>query len=163
MSKDCQKAKKMDRFLDLCVSSLRRGHANLLCIVPNFVNVFRVSPRTKVSLIVLIYIPYAREKSAVRGPSDMMPLSFGHDESAVSIVCINEIPASTYPCSFALGKNVRARVEPIIGMSGHEGFCRYEGKLGRCIKFSFFMAISMLSGRLCPSEGKTADTELGCC
>ncbi len=30
----------MDRFLDLCVSSLRRGHANLLCIVPNFVNVF---------------------------------------------------------------------------------------------------------------------------
>ena len=33
-------AKKMDLFLELCVSSLRRGHANLLCIVPNFVNVF---------------------------------------------------------------------------------------------------------------------------
>ena len=26
--------KKCDTFLDLCVSSLRRGHANLLCIVP---------------------------------------------------------------------------------------------------------------------------------
>ena len=26
--------KKCDTLLDLCVSSLRRGHANLLCIVP---------------------------------------------------------------------------------------------------------------------------------
>jgi len=26
--------KKFEPFLDLCVSSLRRGHANLLCIVP---------------------------------------------------------------------------------------------------------------------------------
>ena len=26
--------KKFDTLLDLCVSSLRRGHANLLCIVP---------------------------------------------------------------------------------------------------------------------------------
>ena len=26
--------KKLDTLLDLCVSSLRRGHANLLCIVP---------------------------------------------------------------------------------------------------------------------------------
>ena len=34
------KGQKMVRFLELCVSSLRRGHANLLCIVPNFVNVF---------------------------------------------------------------------------------------------------------------------------
>ena len=29
-----QNAKKMVTLLDLCVSSLRRGHANLLCIVP---------------------------------------------------------------------------------------------------------------------------------
>ena len=28
------KVKKFGPFLDLCVSSLRRGHANLLCIVP---------------------------------------------------------------------------------------------------------------------------------
>ena len=27
--------KKLFTLLDLCVSSLRRGHANLLCIVPN--------------------------------------------------------------------------------------------------------------------------------
>ena len=27
-------SKKIDTLLDLCVSSLRRGHANLLCIVP---------------------------------------------------------------------------------------------------------------------------------
>ena len=27
-------AKKLVTLLDLCVSSLRRGHANLLCIVP---------------------------------------------------------------------------------------------------------------------------------
>ena len=27
-------AKKLVSLLDLCVSSLRRGHANLLCIVP---------------------------------------------------------------------------------------------------------------------------------
>ena len=26
--------KKLGTLLDLCVSSLRRGHANLLCIVP---------------------------------------------------------------------------------------------------------------------------------
>ena len=30
----CQRKKKMFTLLDLCVSSLRRGHANLLCIVP---------------------------------------------------------------------------------------------------------------------------------
>ena len=29
-------AQKTVTFLDLCVSSLRRGHANLLCIVPIF-------------------------------------------------------------------------------------------------------------------------------
>ena len=29
-----RKKKKFGPFLDLCVSSLRRGHANLLCIVP---------------------------------------------------------------------------------------------------------------------------------
>ena len=29
-------SKKIDTLLDLCVSSLRRGHANLLCIVPVF-------------------------------------------------------------------------------------------------------------------------------
>ena len=29
-----QKGQKIDTLLDLCVSSLRRGHANLLCIVP---------------------------------------------------------------------------------------------------------------------------------
>jgi hypothetical protein len=29
-----QLRKKIGPFLDLCVSSLRRGHANLLCIVP---------------------------------------------------------------------------------------------------------------------------------
>ena len=30
----CRKIKKLVTLLDLCVSSLRRGHANLLCIVP---------------------------------------------------------------------------------------------------------------------------------
>lgn len=29
-----RRKKKFGPFLDLCVSSLRRGHANLLCIVP---------------------------------------------------------------------------------------------------------------------------------
>jgi hypothetical protein len=31
---DFEGKKKFGPFLDLCVSSLRRGHANLLCIVP---------------------------------------------------------------------------------------------------------------------------------
>jgi hypothetical protein len=30
----CAEGKKFDTILDFCVSSLRRGHANLLCIVP---------------------------------------------------------------------------------------------------------------------------------
>ena len=30
----CRAAKNLVTLLDLCVSSLRRGHANLLCIVP---------------------------------------------------------------------------------------------------------------------------------
>ena len=33
--------KKLDTLPDLCVSSLRRGHANLLCIVPNLSDVPR--------------------------------------------------------------------------------------------------------------------------
>ena len=35
-SQDRREAKKVDTILDFCVSSLRRGHANLLCIVPIF-------------------------------------------------------------------------------------------------------------------------------
>ena len=31
---DCCVKKKLGTLLDLCVSSLRRGHTNLLCIVP---------------------------------------------------------------------------------------------------------------------------------
>ena len=34
MSTFCKEHKKLFTLLDLCVSSLRRGHANLLCIVP---------------------------------------------------------------------------------------------------------------------------------
>ena len=30
----CRRQKILEPFLDLCVSSLREGHANLLCIVP---------------------------------------------------------------------------------------------------------------------------------
>ena len=33
-----KKKKKFDTLLDLCVSSLRRGHANLLCIFPILVD-----------------------------------------------------------------------------------------------------------------------------
>ena len=33
-TKHTQSTKNLEPFLDLCVSSLRRGHANLLCIVP---------------------------------------------------------------------------------------------------------------------------------
>jgi hypothetical protein len=35
--------KKFGPFLDLCVSSLRRGHANLLCIVPILSDVLKTS------------------------------------------------------------------------------------------------------------------------
>ena len=33
--------------LELCVSSLRRGHANLLCIVPSLVDASRAGPKIK--------------------------------------------------------------------------------------------------------------------
>ena len=32
--RDLKKKKMLELLLELCVSSLRRGHANLLCIVP---------------------------------------------------------------------------------------------------------------------------------
>ena len=35
--------KKLFTLLDLCVSSLRRGHANLLCIVPILTDVHEVN------------------------------------------------------------------------------------------------------------------------
>ena len=38
------RAKKFGTLLDLCVSSLRRGHANLLCIVPILSYVTGVTP-----------------------------------------------------------------------------------------------------------------------
>ena len=42
------KKESIDSFLDLCVSSLRRGHANLLCIVPILISgiPFRAAKRT---------------------------------------------------------------------------------------------------------------------
>ena len=36
VAKDAENKKTCNTPLDLCVSSLRRGHANLLCIVPIF-------------------------------------------------------------------------------------------------------------------------------
>ena len=57
----------MDRFLDLCVSSLRRGHANLLCIVPNFVNVFGF-PLGREGANSLLYVLHRVRKLAVWGP-----------------------------------------------------------------------------------------------
>ena len=59
--------KKMVRFLELCVSSLRRGHANLLCIVPNFVNVFGF-PLGRECGYPLLYMPHRARKLTVRGP-----------------------------------------------------------------------------------------------
>jgi len=46
MMKEAPEEKKFGPFLDLCVSSLRRGHANLLCIVPILSD---VSEETKAS------------------------------------------------------------------------------------------------------------------
>ena len=46
--------KKFGPFLDLCVSSLRRGHANLLCIVPILSD---VSEETKRKRQATLYIP----------------------------------------------------------------------------------------------------------
>ena len=45
------RAKKFGTLLDLCVSSLRRGHANLLCIVPILTDVPR--RESKLSQLVL--------------------------------------------------------------------------------------------------------------
>ena len=44
--------KKFGPFLDLCVSSLRRGHANLLCIVPILSD---VSEETNFNYLELLY------------------------------------------------------------------------------------------------------------
>ena len=41
LAKDSCLKKKLGTLLDLCVSSLRRGHANLLCIVPILTDVPR--------------------------------------------------------------------------------------------------------------------------
>ena len=43
--------KKFGPFLDLCVSSLRRGHANLLCIVPILSDVYEETSSKRLLLI----------------------------------------------------------------------------------------------------------------
>jgi Flp pilus assembly protein TadB len=47
-----KRLKKFGPFLDLCVSSLRRGHANLLCIVPILSDV----PEGTISCPISLYI-----------------------------------------------------------------------------------------------------------
>ena len=44
--------KKLFTLLDLCVSSLRRGHANLLCIVPMLTD----DPRRESMIIIIIIL-----------------------------------------------------------------------------------------------------------
>ena len=46
-------------FLDLCVSSLREGHANLLCIVPILTDVTEVTQQTHVNLSHMLYYIYS--------------------------------------------------------------------------------------------------------
>jgi hypothetical protein len=50
-----RKKKKFGPFLDLCVSSLRRGHANLLCIVPILSDVPKDDPLCSASRYKLIF------------------------------------------------------------------------------------------------------------
>ena len=46
VSRENKKQKILEPFLDLCVSSLREGHANLLCIVPILTDVAEATPAT---------------------------------------------------------------------------------------------------------------------
>ena len=52
--------KKLFTLLDLCVSSLRRGHANLLCIVP----ILTDDPRRESKRMAYRYGPAVRQQIA---------------------------------------------------------------------------------------------------
>ena len=51
--------------LDLCASSLRRGHANLLCIVP----ILTDDPRRESIFIVVCYLCFTRDRACTAGCS----------------------------------------------------------------------------------------------
>ena len=57
--------KELFTLLDLCVSSLRRGHANLLCIVP----ILTDDPRRESD----IYIARGSDRAAIWGPGAAWP------------------------------------------------------------------------------------------
>ena len=57
--------KKLFTLLDLCVSSLRRGHANLLCIVP----ILTDDPRRESSFVLQNWIPRGKCTSTHGGCS----------------------------------------------------------------------------------------------
>ena len=106
-SYDCLKIKKMDRFLEICVSSLRRGHANLLCIVPNFVNVFGF-PLGHWLAAPLLYMPHCARKLPVRGPHLakiarvlVLALRARHFSGASKHIVALQGPASSPQCAFA--------------------------------------------------------------
>ena len=60
---------KMDTLLDLCVSSLRRGHANLLCIVPIVTDDPRRESRRELSLALKRLGAWARPRRRARALS----------------------------------------------------------------------------------------------
>ena len=53
---------KIDFLLELCVSSLRRGHANLLCIVPSLMDASKASPEAACDLA--LYVPITSRDGA---------------------------------------------------------------------------------------------------
>jgi len=68
--------KNLEPFLDLCVSSLRRGHANLLCIFP----ILSVVPKHVYTHAIMIYI-HTKCTLMTQSPPSFPPQHTAHTHS----------------------------------------------------------------------------------
>ena len=96
--------KKFGPFLDLCVSSLRRGHANLLCIVPILSD---VPEGTMGACRVLVYICFhftvsLRCGTGARTPSKVKNRCYGQAQTLLIhlLILVGFLWRQTYQAQF---------------------------------------------------------------
>ena len=108
--------KKLFTLLDLCVSSLRRGHANLLCIVP----ILTDDPRRKSGCQCLASFLHCVEFRICSTPIALVPFANSAPNDDLSFC--NSLLASIWACEIcfmAAGRHLRAWTlrKPFCGLT----------------------------------------------
>ncbi|KAG5583100.1 hypothetical protein H5410_053727, partial [Solanum commersonii] len=116
-------AKKFGPFLDLCVSSLRRGHANLLCIVPILSDV----PEGTDSIVELGFLVCCRLLSELDVGGTLKTMKYKYQQQRTQCIATSGDPRSSAKLGETGNKTVERNSEYLRTLAGgdRQNKCRF--------------------------------------